>query len=622
MLIASRSWAQVTCNGGMPCPSPSYNQVNGNIANFGTYIGIPTPSTIPNAVLLGGTLGAFTQVSPSARFSYNSGTLDLATVVSAGSIGGTLTLPNFSFNAFGQLTAAGSTNLGSAALVNVGTALATVGLLNAGKVDSGNDQFTGGVEIGSPTGGMPGSGTLNAAALLLNNVSVITANQAVTLTGAVTGSGSTAITTSFETIAAGSVLGNAGTAAGVATIVPFGGLPFISNASIIAGGTFGSGSAVPVLTVATDGQITNMGTVAVTPVPETINANGTNLAYTLTAADIGKAIQLATSGNPTLHGSPSTVGAGFWADVFNGSNAGSFAPSSGTIAGLGTLYLGSYQAVRIVSDGTNFNALYGSQWLPIASGSPAIGYGGGVGIGNLNTIGSASYNLTVGQSNTNNGNGTGIFGNSNSSSAADSLLAGDGNSSSAENFLLGHNLSGTGTASFLHGMWATDRGVRGIRSHGAGATAITDTLGGSSWDEIVMRGTGAGTIAIRALTNNSGTGAVNNTGTLLAHMGGQFAAYMSIRDVTNGGVAWFVGQNAGGINVGGIAQLGTAASNTTMVAGFSMVSIGTLGSIAALGTASIIADTTNGGFNLSYTPGAGNTATIDVTGVINMVPVL
>ena len=85
--------------------------------------------------------------------------------------------------------------LGTSATVNTGTSGATIPLNNGNLVLSGNDQFTGGVEIGTPTGGMPSAGILNAGSIKVNNVSVLTANQTITLTGDTTGSGTTAITT-------------------------------------------------------------------------------------------------------------------------------------------------------------------------------------------------------------------------------------------------------------------------------------------------------------------------------------------------------------------------------------------------------------------------------------------
>jgi hypothetical protein len=48
-----------------------------------------------------------------------------------------------------------------------------LGKLNANLIFSGNDQFTGGVEIGTPAGGMPAAGTLNAVGLQVGGTAVL-----------------------------------------------------------------------------------------------------------------------------------------------------------------------------------------------------------------------------------------------------------------------------------------------------------------------------------------------------------------------------------------------------------------------------------------------------------------
>ncbi len=55
----------------------------------------------------------------------------------------------------------------------------------------------GGVAIGAPTGGNKGVGTLNATGLYVNGTAVLIGNQTITLTGGVTGSGATSISTTI-----------------------------------------------------------------------------------------------------------------------------------------------------------------------------------------------------------------------------------------------------------------------------------------------------------------------------------------------------------------------------------------------------------------------------------------
>jgi hypothetical protein len=90
-----------------------------------------------------------------------------------------------------------------------------------------NNDF--GVTIASPTGGSKGAGTLNATGLYVSNVSVLTANQTITLTGVVTGSGTTSITTAFAS--------NPALGAATATSVAIGGCTIGSNVLCATGTT-------------------------------------------------------------------------------------------------------------------------------------------------------------------------------------------------------------------------------------------------------------------------------------------------------------------------------------------------------------------------------------------------
>jgi hypothetical protein len=138
---------------------------------------------VPNGTLLGGSAGAFVPLGIGSGLSNAGGTLDIANLISAGSVGGGTIVPSITFNVHGEILSTGTTVLGTAALANTGTAGATLGLLNAGLVLSGNDQFTAAVEIGSPTGGMPASGTINAQSVQQNGTQVAyAANQGAVLT--------------------------------------------------------------------------------------------------------------------------------------------------------------------------------------------------------------------------------------------------------------------------------------------------------------------------------------------------------------------------------------------------------------------------------------------------------
>lgn len=62
--------------------------------------------------------------------------------------------------------------------VGIGTSGNAIGKLNANLIFSGNDQLTGGVEVGTPTGGMPLAGNLNAQGLQVNGAQVLVASSA------------------------------------------------------------------------------------------------------------------------------------------------------------------------------------------------------------------------------------------------------------------------------------------------------------------------------------------------------------------------------------------------------------------------------------------------------------
>jgi hypothetical protein len=82
-------------------------------------------------------------------------------------------------------TAANGTAIQFVATLTGATAQTLAMTLNAGGL--------GGMQLGAPTGGDKGTGTLNATALYVQNVAVLTANQSISLTGDATGSGTTSI---------------------------------------------------------------------------------------------------------------------------------------------------------------------------------------------------------------------------------------------------------------------------------------------------------------------------------------------------------------------------------------------------------------------------------------------
>jgi hypothetical protein len=195
-------------------------------------------------------------------------------------------------------------SLGTAATQNTGTSGATIPLLNGNIVLSGNDQHTGGLEVGSPTGGMPSAGTVNAQGLQVNGTSVLTGNQTVTLTGPVTGSGATSIATTISSnvvnngmlaqIPANSVKGNnTGSTANAADLSPSQVLDIIGNTQ---GGLLYRDSLLwKLLGPGTSGQVLQSGGASANPSWLTLPGNQTITISGDTAGSGATAITTTTS---------------------------------------------------------------------------------------------------------------------------------------------------------------------------------------------------------------------------------------------------------------------------------------------------------------------------------------
>lgn len=126
----------------------------------------PTFNWVLSGQVNGAGYGALVTVPSGGGFNLNSGTYQ---------IGGTqIACSNLSNGATGC-----STVVGTSATVNTGTSGATIPLLNGNNTFSGTDNFT--------------------STLQVSGANVLTANQTITLSGIVTGSGTTAITTAFGT---------------------------------------------------------------------------------------------------------------------------------------------------------------------------------------------------------------------------------------------------------------------------------------------------------------------------------------------------------------------------------------------------------------------------------------
>jgi hypothetical protein len=140
------SWGDVTRPSGPNLYETGYNTTRSQFEYWNGTSWIQfLQSTLPSAqILVGNGSGVATNVSLSGD----------CTLSNAGAI----TCTKTSGSAFT-----------SAATTSIGTSGAVLGLLNANKTDSGSNQYTGGIEFGSATGGVPSAGSINVAGSLLQN---------------------------------------------------------------------------------------------------------------------------------------------------------------------------------------------------------------------------------------------------------------------------------------------------------------------------------------------------------------------------------------------------------------------------------------------------------------------
>lgn len=409
-------------------------------------------------------------------------------------------------------------------------------------------------------------------------------NFTMSAAGRVTNASSVAYLTSQQWTA-----GNVGTVVGgtvSAGTLTIGGLQTLTaGPGIQVNGTFGA-------------AFVNGGTVSN---GQTVN---TTTSTTLGASDQAKFVVNNQAGGAGVTVNTASLTAGWWTDLlFPLASSGQVAPTSGTINGGATLYMAPNQYAHIEFDGTNYHAGLGTQWTVLSS--YAISYtAGALSLGASNTVPllapgvvaiGSGHSISV-------GNPQLAFGqNHKMSNAAFSAALGQG-----------HTLSG-GQNGMVMGYGGQDAGVNNTFVH------ATSNVGGPTFGRrLVMTGWTSGASALRATTDGAAA-AASNTGKLLSAMGCAFEARAVVHDQTTGGWAIFVGQNANGVNLGLIAQTGTAVSTTSILAGFSFTLEGTLGSIAALGTVAISNDTTLGGFDPIYQPGTGNTSGIVFTMLIDAV---
>nr|WP_294550004.1 hypothetical protein [uncultured Rhodopila sp.] len=385
--------------------------------------------------------------------------------------------------------------------------------------------------------------------------------------------------------------------------------------AIVAGGTTGIGTVGTIVGGAgilvngtAGGTLTNAGTLSIGELVNTTTVGG----YTLAVGDQAKLVHLTYAGvtEPIL--STGSYAVGYRVSLMpNFTYGGYITASSGTINNGGSVfYYSPAQRVDITFDGTNYLADASSPFVANSQGALLFG-SGGMGIGSSNTLTSVYPNLAVGTGNSLIGTSAVGIGSSNSVGSG-GLAVGSSNTVGPNAAAVGSH----GTVAFFGlavGVSPSDNGTQGAFTQGSQVNCQVMRL--------VMSNNGSpGTSPMRLVSaqGNSFTPSVSNVGSLAAKQSASFRLTCEVHDDTNGGSVGFVYGN-GGVNLGKIAQTGSTAATTTIVAGGTFAQGPQIGSIAALGSFSVAADTTLGGFNIDYTPGAGNTAALSATAELELI---
>jgi hypothetical protein len=471
----------------------------------------------------------------------------------------------------------------------------------------------------------------------------------------ITGQGSGAVVLVGTTAAAGSELFNVNGLAVLGTVQVGGSTAFSA---------LGSG-----LTVS-GGTLTASGGGGGGAMTLSLNAQ-TGTTYTVATSDIGKMVSDNNTSSQTITiPAASTIGAGNVFFFKNNESAivANLVPATGSIDAGTSLSVQPFSSVLVLNDGTNYfthrgygvQQLYSNGNAVVTGGSNTISataantwnvIGGGTG-NNISGGSGANYNVIVGgHGNSISGsisNGAILGGSANAVTGNSGVvLAGSGNTagsgiaagqtstatgssafaigqqcsatanysvamgflstvSGSNAFVFGSNMTMTGSYSVGMGYAGSDRGMTQAEIYSNGGPDASSTVGSTGrqqWERHMFWNKSTAAANVR-LTINGATATTNNVANLATYMAGFFTCRIVILDKTssNGNTYYMTAPAT-------IFQAGSAAATT--MTGVTITAGPTIGSGLTLQQApTITADTTNGGFNINYTPPTSNTDTI------------
>lgn len=534
----------------------------------------------------------------------------------------------------------------------------------------GNGTFDGNLTIGggSLTVNNTGSVVLNSGPLIVNGGSILLSSGTLTVEGCVDITAGPLVlgSTTLAVPNAGMVV-STGTNFESAVLV---GLT-LSGGNTLTASSAGSvtqvaaGAGLTTTYGSTGGTISVTGTL--TNTTPTNSQSGST--YAITDSDNGKLLNFtdASAANVAVTlpqaGASSLFLAGWSAYVLSGNNTANnsnetvtITPTTSTINAMPRLVLGAGQGALIVSDGTNYQAVVGSPVITLPNGAVSIGFYGNargnnaldlqserltvahVSSGNQSTVvgmvstasgqGSfaggyqvqslAQFAVSLGANIISNDVGAIGIGNDLTSQGANSINVGGTNdvegdfgigigsnisgSVGSGTTAIGRYITGNGTNTQLLGYQITDRGNYGAFIHsGVNLQGTTSNLGRSQLEEYVLVNQTTGSTAVRLTADGNSAGALN-VGALGSAGVAQFTIDLTITDTATGAIVTYT------LGPSLIARPTSQASTVMGTGNPSFVAGPTVGSLGALGAApTVTADTSNGGFNLSYTPPSGNT---------------